>query len=98
MHQQDAYIAEKGEVGDATAIGYDTPTSSVFDYAVAVASAKGTWTATPKANAISDCADSDDKWSVGAEVDGGKGKYTPSLPKTDKCKILTPNFSHIGGN
>ena len=87
MHQQDAYIAETGSVGTTfKLIGYDTPSSNVFDYSYVDSK---TWTATPKSGALPDCSKA---WTVESEVKSAKGKHTA----TAGCTDLTPNFTQIG--
>ena len=90
VHRQDVYIAEKSEIGDFKAIGYDVPQSTVFNYTeTCTANTKEVWTATPKAG-LSEC--SSGTWTVTSEMDSHGGKH---VAETD-CTNLTPNFTAIG--
>ena len=87
VHMQDAYIAETSTLGTSfKLIGYDTPSSNVFDYDYV---GGDTWTATPKNGALPDCSAS---WTVKSELKSAKGKHTA----TAGCTDLTPNFTQIG--
>ena len=90
VHRQDVYIAEKFEVGDFKAIGYDVPQSTVFNYTETyTAQTKEVWTATSKTG-LSEC--SSDTWTVTSEIKSSRGKHVAA---TD-CTSLTPNFTAIG--
>ncbi len=90
VHRQDVYIAEKSEIGDFKAIGYDVPQSTVFNYTETyTAKTKEVWTATPKAG-LPEC--SSGTWTVTSEVNSNSGKH---VAETD-CTNLTPNFTAIG--
>ena len=90
VHRQDVYIAEKSEIGDFDAIGYDIPPSTVFTYTETyTAKTKEVWTATPKAG-LSECPS--DTWTVTSEMGSSWGKHVAA---TD-CTKLTPNFTAIG--
>lgn len=92
MHQQDAYVAEKGEIGSFELIGYDSPASNVFGYTEAyTAKTKEIWQAKPKTGALSEC--SDVTWAITSTLtSASKGKHGAN----DLCPKLTPNFSTIG--
>ena len=90
VHRQDVYIAEKFEVGDFKAIGYDVPQSTVFNYTETyTAQTKEVWTATSKTG-LSEC--SSDTWTVTSEIKSSRGKHVAAT----NCTSLTPNFTAIG--
>ena len=91
LHRQDVYIAEKLEIGDFEAIGFDIPPSTVFTYSETyTAMTKEIWTATPKAGKLSEC--SSDTWTVTSEIKSSRGKHIAAT----NCTKLTPNFTAIG--
>ena len=98
MHTQDVYASEKTEIGSFTEIGYDVPTSNVFDYSE---------TNTPKtqeifkANPKSPLDGVDGDWTVTSTINSSTGKttHTAALPSGKEANAvkLTPNFTNIGG-
>ena len=92
MHQQDAYVAEKGEIGGFTVIGYDKPASTVFTYDETTSgTTKEVFTATPKSplDGISDA------WTVESTIgSSGAAKHEAKIPTGGEK--LTPNFTSIG--
>lgn len=90
LHRQDVYIAEKLEIGDFDAIGFDIPPSAVFTYSETyTTNTKEIWTATPKAG-LSECSSS--TWTVTSEMKSSRGKHVAAT----SCTSLTPNFTAIG--
>ena len=87
MHLQDAYFAEKGDVGTGTQIAYTAPAKNVFEYNTETA---GTFSA--KSQQPLDVCAQGSEW----KIVGQKGSKTVTYTPTDPCPTLTPNFSNIG--
>ena len=90
MHLQDAYFAEKSEVGTGDQIAYTAPPNNVFTYNVATA---GTFSA-KNAKALDKCS-ANGEWKV-VGVGGSKTVSYTSTVTGANCDVLTPNFSTIG--
>ena len=92
MHQQDAYVAEKAEIGGFTVIGYDKPASTVFTYSeTTTGTTKEVFTATPK-TALDGVSGA---WTVESTLgSSGAAKHEAKIP--DGGDKLTPNFTSIG--
>ena len=92
MHQQDVYASEKSAIGSFSEIGYDTPTSAVFNYTEGDAG-EANFTATPKTplDGVSG------SWTVGSSINSSTGKTTHTAHIPDGGDKLTPNFTNIGG-
>ena len=82
---QDAYASEKNDVGTFDQIGYEPPTSTVFDYEYASG-----FKATTK-DALDGCSGN---WVVVSSYADGKVKHEPNMPTC--AEKLTPNFKRIG--
>ena len=93
MHLQDAYFAEKDEIGKGSEIGFKAPASNVFDYSTI--DGASLFTATNK-SALDDCA-ANSSWTV-TPSKGGEGgglKHVAAITG-DNCEPLTPSFTSIG--
>lgn len=92
MHTQDVYASEKSEIGSWTEIGYDTPTSAVFDYTEKT-KVSANFEATPKSplDGVSGT------WKVVSSINSSTGKTTHTATVPTGGDKLTPNFENIGG-
>lgn len=106
INLQDAYVAEKNEVGTWVEIGYEAPgtvnsdkkssSTGVINYAETGAASTGyIWTATPKAN-LNDCTTSM-KWSLKA-TGTSTGLTIAENESDDECKALTASWDNLKRN
>lgn len=93
MHLQDAYYAEKSELGDGDAISYKAPPTNVFAYDVNTTA--GLFTATAQSS-LDDCTSG--VWTVDATstTTGASSVTYDAHTSSTQCDALTPNFSNIG--
>ncbi len=92
MHMQDVYASEKNEIGTWAAIGYDKPTSTVFEYTNGT-----TGEADFNANPVTALDGIDGDWKVGSTINSSTGKTTHTASMPTGADKLTPNFTNIGG-
>lgn len=99
---QDAYMQEKGQVGDWVLIGYSAPgsrvsnnTSSYESNVFTYYSTGANWTAKPKSD-LNDCKASvnGDLWSLTASVNSGSLVISDNNTSTN-CKALTASWDNL---
>lgn len=103
INLQDAYVAEKNEVGNWVEIGYEAPgtvnstktasETGVIKYAESGDAGSGyIWTATPKAN-LNDCT-TDMSWSLKA-TGTSTGLIIIDNSTSSECKALTASWDNL---
>ena len=87
---QDAYVVDQQTAGTYSQIGFEPPTSTVFNYG---ANTQTNFSAS--ATALTRC-DGAQSWSVTVSVNSSTKQA--SFSATTTCGNLTPNFTLIGSS